>query len=89
MSAGSRSAWPWAAKLAGVALTAWLVHTGRIPMPENAAAALREVGVTEAEVIAILERLDQSASRWHALAVGESLTMGWPWPERRGGRRTA
>ncbi|WP_344866981.1 hypothetical protein [Planomonospora alba] len=76
-------------KLAGVALTAWLVHTGRLPMPDDAETALGEIGVTEAEVVGILGRLDESASRWHALAVGESLTLDWPWPERRGGRRTA
>ncbi|MDT0446731.1 hypothetical protein [Streptomyces johnsoniae] len=76
-------------KLAGVALTAWMVHTGRLPMPENAGAALEEAGVKETDVIGVLDRLDESAHRWHSLAVGEPLTLTWPWPERRSGRRTA
>ena len=31
----------------------------------------------------LLPMLDELAERWHALRVGESMTLAWPRPERR------
>ena len=30
-----------------------------------------------------LTRFDELAERWHSLGVGGSITLSWPWPERR------
>ena len=38
---------------------------------------------TMTEVEALLPALDDAAHDWHALSVGESLTLEWPWSERR------
>jgi hypothetical protein len=37
---------------------------------------------TMAEVEGLLPALDEAAHDWHGLALGESLTLDWPWPER-------
>jgi hypothetical protein len=37
---------------------------------------------TMAEVEGLVPALDEAAHDWHGLAVGESLTFDWPWPER-------
>jgi hypothetical protein len=37
---------------------------------------------TVIEVEALLPALDDAAHDWHALSVGESVTLAWPWPER-------
>jgi hypothetical protein len=36
-----------------------------------------------AQLTRALERLDELADRWHALGVGGSLTLRWPWAEGR------
>ncbi|GAA3141267.1 hypothetical protein GCM10010466_35350 [Planomonospora alba] len=69
-----------------------MIHlTGRRPRARPCRpAALGSRSATSAPADAgILDRLDESASRWHALAVGQSLTLDWPWPERRDGHPTA
>jgi hypothetical protein len=40
---------------------------------------------TQATMIAVealMPELDAAAQGWHALRVGESVTLDWPWPER-------
>jgi hypothetical protein len=37
---------------------------------------------TMIEVDGLLPALDDAAHDWHALSVGECLTLDWPWPER-------
>ena len=45
------------------------------------------VGDAEEVDHAVLDRavelLDELAERWHALQVGGSVTLTWPWPEGR------
>jgi hypothetical protein len=77
-------------RLATVAHAAWWERHGR-PGPAHALtdAGLGGAGVDAAKLAGALDRLDELAERWHALAVGESLTLRWPWPERSTGRRRA
>ncbi|MBO0873564.1 MAG: hypothetical protein J2P19_09235 [Pseudonocardia sp.] len=72
-------------RLAATAHTTWWARRGR-PMPAHARA---DTGVDAARLAGALDRLDELAERWHALGVGESLTLRWPWPERATGRRRA
>jgi hypothetical protein len=37
---------------------------------------------TMIEIEALVPPLDDAAQAWHALSVGEALTLDWPWPER-------
>ena len=43
-------------------------------------AACRFCGADLSEVFADLDRLSE---QWSGLAVGESVDVDWPWPERR------
>ena len=62
-------------ELAFAALVTWKSRAaGQRPTREFAQA-------TMIEVEALLPALDEAAHAWHALAVGESLTIDWPWPE--------
>lgn len=63
-------------ELAFAALVTWKSRVaGQRPAREFAPA-------TMVEVEALLPALDDAAHAWHVLAVGESLTLDWPWPER-------
>jgi hypothetical protein len=70
-------------QLAQAALIAWTMrHSGR-PAPEHVRATLAAAAVDENELAACVDRLDPLAERWRSLSVGGSLTLTWPWPERR------
>lgn len=74
-------------KLAAVALGAWQIRHGYAQPPDNAEHLLAEAGLTDADLPALVDHLDELADQWHALTVGESLTTTWPWPEAHTGRR--
>ena len=44
---------------------------------------------TVTEVDALMPALDVAAHDWHALPVGGSVTLGWPWPEHASRRHQA
>lgn len=67
---------------AATAYNAWLFRHGRIKAFPDAEAALARAGVGPGDLDAVLDRLDPLAVRWHALAVGGSLSLDWPLPER-------
>jgi hypothetical protein len=68
-------------RLAHVAYVAWRSRRGH----EVAAWDLEAVGEAGDADAALLERaverLDELAQRWHALQVGGSISLPWPWPE--------
>jgi hypothetical protein len=70
-------------QLAAAVYPAWLRHRGMTPDLHHARAeeAAADLGPRElAEAFADLDRL---SAAWSGLAVGESLDVDWPWPERR------
>jgi hypothetical protein len=70
-------------QLAAAVYPAWLRHRGMTPDLHHARAeeAAEDLGPRElAEAFADLDRL---SAAWSGLAVGESLDVDWPWPERR------
>jgi hypothetical protein len=48
----------------------------------KAAAAGHRATTVSPEIARVVARLEELAPRWHALRIGESLTLPWPWPER-------
>lgn len=75
--------------LAGLSHVGWMIRNKRMAAPDNAREMLDEAGISERELDEAVDRLDEVAHRWRALGVGESLTLDWPWPERRTSRRRA
>jgi hypothetical protein len=73
--------------LAGVLECAWNARHGRAPLPHDWNDRLAAARVSPARLEEVVRSLDGLADRWHALAVGESLTLEWPRPERRPHRR--
>lgn len=69
-------------QLAALAFGAWQARRGHgTPVPHDPTAA------SDAELAALEPVLDDVAERWHAVPVGGSLGLSWPWPERRGRAR--
>jgi hypothetical protein len=71
--------------LARALLAAWSRHAGRLPAesayPRDAAAA---AGLTLEDFEPLMPTTDEATARWHALAIGESMTLDWPDTERGG-----
>jgi hypothetical protein len=70
--------------LADVLDQAWRARRGKAPLPEDWEERLEAARVEPGRLEAVVASLDELAERWHGLAVGESLTLEWPRPERRG-----
>ena len=64
-------------RLAALAFGTWQARRGH-----GAPGPTAPAGATDAELAALLPVLDDVAERWHAMLVGGSLAMSWPWPER-------
>jgi hypothetical protein len=73
--------------LADILERAWYARRGRAKLPENWDERLAAARVGAGRLPEVVASLDDLAERWHSLAVGESLSMEWPRPERRPHRR--
>lgn len=75
--------------LAAAAFAAWQVQRGAVPAnSEHARATAAAAQVTAAELSAVTPALDSAAAQWHALRVGESMSLEWPASaSRTAGRR--
>jgi hypothetical protein len=69
--------------LAGILETAWRARHGRACLPDDWDERLAAARAEPERVERVVASLDDLAERWHALRVGESLTLEWPRPERR------
>ena len=78
---------PRSEQLASVGLVEWYARTGRAEPRAEHQQWIDSAEVSPAELDALVARLDQVSARWQELGVGESMTLDWPWPERRTGRR--
>ena len=70
-------------RLAHLAHVAWQIRQGHKVAPWDFEAHRQAPEVDTAILDRTLARLDQLAERWHALGVGGSITLSWPWPEAR------
>jgi hypothetical protein len=69
--------------LAHILEQAWNARHGRESLPADWTERLESARVSGERLEGVLDRLDELAARWHALPVGERLTLEWPLPERR------
>jgi hypothetical protein len=69
--------------LADILEHAWNARRGREPLPTNWHDQLATARVSSERLERVVDRLDDLAERWHALRVGEELTLDWPGAERR------
>ena len=69
--------------LADILEHAWNARRGREPLPSNWQEQLTTARVSIERLERVVDRLDDLAERWHALRVGEELTLDWPGTERR------
>ena len=67
--------------------SAWKARRHRAPLPENWEERLAAARVTPERLAEVVASLDDLAERWHALRIGESLTLEWPRPDRRPHRK--
>lgn len=74
---------------ASVLVYAWAAHRRHGRLPEYWRDRLAELRLDERQLERVLTMLDELAERWHRLAVGESITLDWPRPERRAGKRAS
>lgn len=71
--------------LAAAAFAAWQVHRGVVPPnSEYARETAATAGVSADEIAQVMSVLDEAAERWHALTVGNSMTLEWQPPRARG-----
>jgi hypothetical protein len=75
--------------LAGMLECAWNARRGRGTLRDDWDERLVVARVDPERLERIVASLDELAERWHALHVGESLTLEWPRPERRAHPRRA
>ena len=54
-----------------------------IALPRDWEEQLKAARVSEKRLERVVDRLDGLAERWHALSVGEQMTLEWPRAERR------
>jgi hypothetical protein len=73
--------------LAGILECAWNARRGRSPLPDDWDERLAAARADPERTARVVASLDDLAERWHALRIGESLTLEWPRPERRAHRR--
>jgi hypothetical protein len=75
-------------RLAGLVQHAWAVRHGggSAPVAEH---QLDEAGTDAEELARAADELARLGRCWQGLPVGGRLTLAWPWPERRGGRRAS
>jgi hypothetical protein len=71
-------------RLAGLLENAWKAHRTASPLPADWGDRLAAAGVGDAEVRALVPRLDELAATWRELPPGGELTLEWP---RREGRK--
>jgi hypothetical protein len=75
--------------LADVLERGWKARTGKARLPQDWDERLAAARVERGKLDVVLASLDDLAERWHALRIGDSLTLEWPRPERRPHRRRA
>jgi hypothetical protein len=73
--------------IAGLLEVAWRSRQWRARLPEDWNERLDAARVTPDRLARVVASLDDLAARWHALYIGESLTLEWPRPERRPHRK--
>jgi hypothetical protein len=69
--------------LAGILEAAWNARAGRGALPADWDERLAAARAEPADVERVVASLDELAERWHALHLGESITLEWPRPEGR------
>jgi hypothetical protein len=69
--------------LSGILEDAWNARRDRAPLPQDWDERLAAARVEADRLEQVVASLDELATRWHALRVGQSLTLEWPRPERR------
>jgi hypothetical protein len=69
--------------LAGVLECAWNARQGRAPLPADWHERLAAARATPERVDVVAASLDDVARRWHALRIGEEISLEWPRTERR------
>jgi hypothetical protein len=62
---------------------AWKARRRRRPLPDGWDDLLAAARVDREGLARVFAILDELAERWHALRIGEDLTLEWPRPERR------
>lgn len=60
----------------------WLRNSGHLPGSHYVQQDPPPTDLTDAELARAFRRLDELAAQWRAVAVGESLSVQWLWPER-------
>jgi hypothetical protein len=75
--------------LADILLDASRARQRRAPVPADWDERLERARVDPKRLDRVVASLDEIAERWHALHVGESLTLEWPRRERRPHRHAA
>lgn len=73
--------------LAGVLEAAWNARHARRKLPHDWEERLELARVNPRHLERVVRSLDELAEQWHALHVGEALSLEWPRPERREYRR--
>jgi hypothetical protein len=69
--------------LADILEDGWNIRRGRAALPANWDERLEAARVTPTRLENVLDGVDDLAEQWHALHVGEPLTLDWPRPERK------
>jgi hypothetical protein len=69
--------------LADILERAWKARQANERLPRDWTERLAKARVDPEELAPVVASLDELAARWHALRIGESLTLEWPRPERR------
>jgi hypothetical protein len=62
---------------------AWRARRGLAPLPADWDERLAAARVEQDKLEAVMPEVDRLAEQWHALRIGESLTLEWPRPEGR------
>ena len=70
-------------QLAAAVYPAWLRHRGMTPDLRHGAAQDASTDLGARELSEVFTDLDRLSAQWSGLAVGETVDVDWPWPERR------
>lgn len=69
-------------RIAHLAFVAWQARHGQAVNPWDVESVRETLELDPAILERTLARFDEIAERWHALGVGGSITLTWPWSER-------
>jgi len=74
-------------ELAAQVFPRWLRRRGLVPGSHYGLTEPPPTTLTEDELDRLFRQLDDLSREWRSLAVGQSMTVTWPWPERPARRR--